>query len=130
MLSALLPATYTGCFPVRGNVERVFFSSTCDSETALRATARCAASPISERWVRSVRGCSNSPSWNFLVRIRETASSMRDIGTSPFCTSAVSVDSKVSKFCGCMNMSTPALTLVATCWANVSTPGLMWSMPL
>ena len=40
MLSALLPATYTRCFVDRGKVERAFFSSTWDSATARRATAR------------------------------------------------------------------------------------------
>src|SRR5450759_5039467 len=36
-------------------------------------------------WVeRSVNGCSNMPSSNFWVRMRTTASSMRDMGTKPW----------------------------------------------
>jgi hypothetical protein len=76
------------------SVSRRFFSSTCDSATALRATARCAGEPMSPIFVRSVNGCSNRPSSNFLVRMRVTASSMRLIETWPAFTSEMSVLSK------------------------------------
>jgi hypothetical protein len=61
-----------------------------------------------------VKGCSKSPSWNFLVRIRDTASSMRAIGTVPSFTRSVSVDSKSWKFWLHEHVDS-ALTLVATC---------------
>ena len=66
---------------------------------------------------RSVNGCSKSPSSNLAVRIRETASSIRLIGTSPASTSEVSVGMNSSQpsglfgaWIGSMNMSMPALT--------------------
>jgi hypothetical protein len=95
---------------------------TCDFATASRATRRCEALPTSSRWVRSVNGCSKRPSSNFAVRIRDTASSIRLMGTTPSSTSWVSVSMNcgyptVSPENGSMNMSTPALTEVATCVA-------------
>jgi hypothetical protein len=62
--------------------------------------------------------------------MRLTASSMRAIETWPESTAAASVDSNCSKFDGCMNMSTPALTLLTTRDANVPVFGSMWSIPL
>ena len=72
--SCRCPGTGAGSF--------AFLSSTCDSRTACgpgRGAPRCPRS----RCRRSASGRSNRPSSNFLVRIRVTASSMRDIGTRP-----------------------------------------------
>jgi hypothetical protein len=77
--------------------------------------------------VRSVIGCSKSPNSNFLVRIRDTASSMRDIDTRLALTSPTSAAMNSRKFAGCMNMSTPALTAVRTC--VLKSPGI-WSIAL
>ncbi len=88
MSSALLPATKI--FPpafASGSRLPSFFSSTCDLRTASRATARCAALPTVGVYDRSVSGLSNSPSSNFLVRIRRFASSTRAVVTRPACTS-------------------------------------------
>ena len=59
-----------------------------------------------------------------MARIRETASSMRSIGTRPALTSAISVLANIAKALGSMNMSMPALTPVRTCWAQ--SPGSWW----
>ena len=121
MLSALLPATYTSCLPRRGSTCRWLRSSTWLSATARRASRWWAALPTSARWVRSVNGCSKSPSSNFAVRIRETASSIRVIDTSPASTSWVSVGMNSSQplglfgaWIGSMNMSMPAFTDAST----------------
>src|SRR4051812_37298880 len=48
MSSADLPATKTFADLASGSTPPSFFSSTCDSRTACRATARCAAEPTVE----------------------------------------------------------------------------------
>ena len=129
MLSALLPATYTSAFLRSGSVSFRFFSSTCDLATARRATARCAFEPMSSMFLRSVNGCSKSPSSNFLVRIRLTASLTRLIGTRPACTSAMSVASKLCAEKGSMNMSMPAFAPVRT-WVAPVAGDLMDALPV
>ena len=121
MSSALRPATYTFVFFFSGSTSPSLRSSTCDSATALRATARCAADPIWSMFCRGVNGRSNRPISNFLVRIRLTASSILAVLTRPALTSSSSVASNCAKLAGCMNMSMPALTAVRT-WSAKS-PG-------
>ena len=65
--------------------------------------------------MRFVYGRSNSPSSNFLVRMRRLASSIRAIGTRPALTSAGSeLDELLRSSVGTMTMSMPALTAVRT----------------
>src|SRR6266498_6163552 len=130
MSSAFLPATkYFGAVLGSGSTPNLFFSSTCDLRTASRATSRCAALPTDDVQLRSVNGCSNSPSSNFLVRIRRLASSMRDIGTWPFCTSPRSVEMNCCQAVGTMTISMPAL--IAWLTSAAVKPGWpsIWSMP-
>ena len=123
MLSALLPATYTSCFGFSGSVRCRLRSSTWLSAAAYLATAWWSRLPTRSRWVRSVIGCSNSPSSNFAVRMRDTASSIRSSETSPDSTSWISAGMNSLQSLGwsgllasgSMNMSTPALTAVAIC---------------
>ncbi len=75
-------------------------------------------------WRRSVNGRSNSPSSNFVARIRDTASSIRRIETRPALTSSVSVAMNSRKVFGSIAMSMPALMPVRT-WVGQS-PGIWW----
>lgn len=77
MSSALDPATYTFWEALSGSTAPSFFSRTCDLATASRATARWAAEPTRPMFVVSAYGFSKRPSWNFWVRMRVTASSIR-----------------------------------------------------
>src|SRR5262245_62126924 len=79
MLSALLPATKILLLSrASGRTLLAFFRMTWDCATAWRASAQCAALPTVDVYVRSAIGFSKRPNSNFLVRIRLTASSMRD----------------------------------------------------
>lgn len=76
-----------------GSVAFSFFSSTWDSRTAWRVTARWAADPkrsSSERSALGENDGSSRPMAAFARRIRVTASSMRDIGTLPLSTTLLS----------------------------------------
>ena len=108
--SALEPATYTLVSAARGSRSSAFLSSTCDFAAASRATARCAADPTSPASDRSANGASNSPSANFWVRIRRTASSTRSCDTSPEPTLAVIAVMNAPKLYGAIAMSRPAFT--------------------
>ena len=81
------PATWMPAERARsGSALPSFFSSTSDSRTAWRATARCAAEPkLSMQPAVRHQACALgfiSPIANFTRRMRRTASSMRAIGTS------------------------------------------------
>ena len=96
---------------------RSFLSSTIDWRTALRATARCSGEPKLRARAGSASGerpSSTRPIAIFTRRILVTASSMRDIGTAPSCTSSLSVAKNSRYLWGTMTMSIPALIEVRT----------------
>lgn len=115
--SAFEPATYTFWDFLSGRTLPAFFSRTWDSAAACRATERCAAEPILDAPLVSAYGFSKSPSANFWVRMRDTASSIRRSVTRPAFTSSVSAARKSLYEYGTIIMSTPALTEVRTCEA-------------
>ena len=110
-----------------GSRPSAFFSSTCDFAAASRATARCSGEPTSAAVERSAKGASNSPSANFCVRIRRTASSTRSCVTSPSSTAPVMAVMNAPKLYGAIAMSRPAFTERAALSAYVP-PGSL-SMP-
>gem|GEM_PF-3645784 len=93
MSSAAAPTTWilpSGA--ASGRRSSRFWSSTTDSRTACRATARCASEPKAATCSGSAdQSGSNSPAANLTRRIRRTASSMRDMGMEPSSTNSVSV---------------------------------------
>ncbi|WP_413894708.1 hypothetical protein [Pantoea ananatis] len=86
--TSLAPSPATSCFGDSGSTPPWFFSSTSDSRTACRATARCAGAPISANWPPTARAdglpASNRPSRILTRRIRRTASSRRRCEMVPF----------------------------------------------
>ena len=97
MLSALLPTTRTRLSRRSGRTLSLFLSSTSDSRTARRASARSttlSSSPAKRR--SDGRGRSNSPARSLTRRMRVTASSMRDMGITPASTSAIVLGMKAT----------------------------------
>ena len=117
MSSAPRPATWMR-FSVfwSGNARLSFFSSTSDSRTARRATARCSAEP--KLAARAGSDAAEAPGFkpiaNLTRRMRRTASSTRACGTSPASTRLLSVAMNSWYFCGTITMSMPALIDVLT----------------
>ena len=113
MLSAPSPATST-C--LRGSIGSTpsFFSSTSDSRTARRASARCAGLPTTctdlvTSGLADGSPASNMPRRSFTRRMRLTASSTRAIGITPDFTSASVFTYRPFHESGASSMSSPAL---------------------
>ena len=108
-----------------GSAALSFFSSTSDSRTAWRASARaCSASCLPANLLSD--GLSNRPARSFTRRMRVTASSMRAIGISPFSTCLMVLAMKAFQSSGTMNMSMPAL--IARAQLSLAQP-VTWPMP-
>ena len=127
MLSALLPTTSTREVRRSGSTRSLFFSSTSELRTASRATVE-ASSAAGEPacWRCEGLGSSNTPARSFTLRIRLTASSIRDIGISPDSTCAVVVAMNALQSFGTMITSRPAL--IACGQLAFVQPGT-WPMP-
>ncbi len=113
MLSAPSPATSTRCFGASGSTPPWFFSSTSDSRTAWRATARCSGAPSSSNLPPSARaeglGFSNRPMRNLARRMRRTASSSRATGRVPPFACARVLSYMPFQLSGAIAMSRPAM---------------------
>ena len=108
MSSAPEPASSTSPSPVAsGSRPAVVLSSTADFPTASRASVRSWSEPS---WASSSVGigCSNRPSSNLTVRIRVTASSIRDGSILRFARPASTAAWKRGPSYGTMTMSMPA----------------------
>ena len=97
-----------------GSTPLLLRSSTSDSVAALRARSLSAPSTAASALAGSTYGCSNSPSRNFNVNTRPTASSSRRREISPRSTAALAAWWNSRSSGGTMAMSTPALTAAAT----------------
>jgi hypothetical protein len=120
MLSALGPVTTTFAVGESGSTPPVFCSSVihcrADRSVAPRPAVTAASAALaSMHGVLGSRthGWSNRPSRNFIVRMRRTASLMRDMRILPSLTSARMAAWKAPLSKGSIDMSTPALTAFA-----------------